>query len=437
LAETLITAAERSVVEDRTSNEHAAVQQILSSKQFAKAPLLSAFLSYVSQRALEQEMVRISEYEIGTNVFQRSASFDPREDNIVRTYARHLRKRLLQYYETDGANDTVRVDIPKGTYVPVFRTWDPPDEAEPPIDQPAPEERSPDPPPRFALRTRHRMLGLAAFLLTAYSIVLFWVGRSTVHPHITAEQQSPLHPLWKQLFRQDQDTFVVPADIGFVILQQANHRTFSLAEYLSWFSSQGPDAHMSMSYLKDQTYTSVLNLNIVSSLQRLPEANSNRFIIRAAKNVRIDDLRDGNAILLGSNYSNPWDEIFSDKLNFHFVNRPDEDRSWIDNQHPDKEEATTYESATNNATHRTYAVLAFVQNLDKNGHVLLLQGLDAAGTQAAADMLFNNDDMQSVIRKAMNPDGTMENFELLIEAKSLDANSHATGSRIVSSRFYN
>lgn len=436
MAGTIITAAEHSVVEDR-DNEHGAVQHILSSKQFAKAPLLSAFLAYVSQRALGNEMVRISEYEIGTNVFQRSASFDPREDNIVRTYARQLRKRLQQYYETDGANDNVRVDIPKGTYVPVFRAWDPPEEAEPPMDQTAPEERSPDPPPRLNLRTRNRMLGLAAFLLAAYSTVLFWVVRSTVHPQITAEQRSPLHPLWKQLFRQDRDTFVVPGDIGFVILQQANHRTFSLAEYLNWFSSQGPDPRMSMSYLKDQTYTSVLNLNIVSNLQRLPESNSNRFIIRAAKNVRIDDLRDSNAILLGSNYSNPWDEIFSDKLNFHFVNRPDEDRFWIVNQHPDKEEANIYESATNNATHRTYAVVAFAQNLDKNGHVLLLQGLDAAGTQAAADMLFNNDDMQSVIRKAMNPDGTMENFELLIEAESLDSNSHATSSRIVSSRFHN
>jgi hypothetical protein len=222
-----------------------------------------------------------------------------------------------------------------------------------------------------------------------------------------------------------------------VILQQANHRIFSLAEYLNWFSSEDADPHLSMAYLKDQTYTSVLNLEIVSRLQRLPETVANRFIIRAARNVRLDDLRDGNAILLGSNYSNPWDEVFSNKLNFHFVNHPNDNRFWVVNEHPIGREANTYESITTNTTHKTYAVIALVPNLDKNGHVLLLQGLDATGTQAAADMLFNNDAIQTAVQEDMNHYGTTGSFELLIEVNSLDANSHATGSKIIASRFHN
>jgi hypothetical protein len=78
-----------------------------------------------------------------------------------------------------------------------------------------------------------------------------------------------------------------------------------------------------------------------------------------------------------------------------------------------------------------------MQNLNKNGHVLLLQGLDAAGTQAAADLLFKSDDMQSAVKTALNHQGTTGSFELLIEVNSLDANSHATDSRIIASRFYN
>jgi hypothetical protein len=383
-------------------------------------------------------MVRISEYEIGMNVFQRSASFNPREDNIVRTYARHLRKRLQEYYETDGQNDKVRVDIPRGTYVPVFQTRDSHEETMAPKDEPASTELI-SPMKFLPLRTAWRrpsMLGVAALLLAAYSAALWWAARSTVHPSTAIEKQSTLHPLWRQLFRPDRDTFIIPGDIGFVIIQQANHRTFSLAEYLNWFSSQSPDAHMSMSYLRDQRYTSVLNMGIVSNLQRLPEAVANHFVIRAAKNVSLDDLRDGNAILLGSNYSNPWNELFSDKLNFHFVNHPNEDRFWIANGHPLEGEANTYEAKTTNTTHRTYAVVAFVQNLDRSGHVLLLQGLDTAGTQAAADMLFNSDEMQSAIQKATDHSESPKSFELLIEAESLDANSHAIGSRIIASRFH-
>src|ERR1700753_1314868 len=178
MAGTLITAAEPSVANAKANEEYAAVQQILGSCHFAKAPLLSSFLTYISQRALEDRMVRTSEYEIGMNVFQRNASFDPREDNIVRTYARHLRKRLQEYYETDGQNDKVRVHIPKGTYVPVFQTSE---ETGAIQDEPASTEL--DSPmklsPRRTAWMRPSILGAAVLLLVAYSAAVWWVARST------------------------------------------------------------------------------------------------------------------------------------------------------------------------------------------------------------------------------------------------------------------
>jgi hypothetical protein len=239
-----------------------------------------------------------------------------------------------------------------------------------------------------------------------------------------------------ELFDHDRDTFIVPGDVGFVILQQANRRVFSLGQYLDWSSVQTSGAPLSMAYLKDETYTSVLNLNIISSLQMLPEAIPDRFVIRAAKNIRFDDLQDGNAILLGSNYSNPWDELFSEHLNFRFVNRPDENRYWIVNQHPLAGETAVYEPTAKANLHRTYAVIAFLPNLKDTGQVLLLQGLDAAGTQAAANMLFSGDELQQILRNAERAPGHLRSFEVLIEATSLDSDSHATGSHIVASRFY-
>jgi hypothetical protein len=446
MAESFVAESDMSSVAARsTSEEHAAVQRVLASRPFAKAPLLSSFLMHASRRTLDDGMVRISEYEIGINVFQRRSDFDPRQDNIVRTYARYLRKRLQDYYETEGEGDPIRIEIPKGTYVPVFRTREMQiAKAEPAIRQPHPEEqaiheelesRRPSGFPGSSGK-RAWLLWPAVLLLAVYSVTLWWLAERTPHPITRAEHTSPSHTLWAQLFRHDQNTFVIPGDIGFVILQQANHRTFSLAEYLNWFSSESPDNHLAMSYLKDQTYTSVLNLEIVSNIQRLPEAIADRFLIRAAKNVRLDDLRDSNAILLGSSYSNPWDEIFSDQLNFHFISRPNDSRFWIVNEHPMGREASVYESTTTNTTHKTYAVVAFVRNLNKNGHILLLEGLDAAGTQAAADTVFN-DDTQRIAGKDMSRYETLGSFELLIEVNSLDSNSHVTSSRIIASRFYN
>jgi hypothetical protein len=213
-----------SVAGSQTNEEYAAVERIVSSRHFARSPLLSSFLTYASRRAREDGMVRISEYEIGLNVFQRSDSFDPREDNIVRTYARHLRKRLQEYYETDGENDVIRVEIPKGTYVPVFRTVEPHAMFAAPVADSLLEKS--DSETSFPRSRPHWwrvwMPWAAAILLAVYSATLFWAGRWSLHSwslhsQMTTEHRSMLHPLWAQLFRSDRDTFVVPGDVGFVI----------------------------------------------------------------------------------------------------------------------------------------------------------------------------------------------------------------------------
>jgi hypothetical protein len=422
-----------SVTAITSDEQRAVVQRIIASKHFAKAPLLSSFLLYTCRRVVDDGLARISEHEIGVNVFQRGADFDPRQDNIVRTYARHLRKRLQDYYVAEGKLEAVRVDIPKGSYVPVFRASElQPTDSDLAICPPNPAQATSLPSPSWPIHARR--LAVALLLLIAYSITLCLLDRRTLHSVTTVEPRSPSHTLWTSLFRPEQDTFVVPGDTGFVILQQANHRTFSLAEYLNWSSAEGSERHLAMAYLKDETYTSVLNLQIISQLQRLPESIAERFLIRAAKNVRLDDLRDGNAILLGSSYSNPWDEIFSDKLNFHFVSHPNDGRFWIINEHPAAEESGIYESTTNSTTHKTYAVVAFLHNLNKNGHVLLLEGLDAAGTQAAADMVLNGSTQNAGVD--LNRYADRGSFELLLEVNSLDPHSHVTSTQIIASRTY-
>jgi hypothetical protein len=417
------------------SEERQAVERVLSSRQFSSAPLLSAFLLYVCQRAVENPSARISEHEIGVKVFHRTVDFDPREDNIVRNYARQLRKRLQEYYAADGAQDALRIEVPKGGYLPAF------------VPRVSPELPPPEPQtsvsivpkaaePRYTKQAKLRLWTRGGVFLFLYSLLLVWAVKWTFRPRPAPEVHSAMHPLWAQLFTHDRDTFIVPGDTGFVVLQQVNHRTFSLPEYLNWFSADGRRNPLPMSYLEDQTYTSVLNLTIVSSLQRLPEATPNRFVIRAVRNLSFDDLRDGNAILLGSNYSNPWDELFADRLTFHFVNHPRDNRYWIVNEHPKPGESAIYESVTKNYLHQTYAVLAFLPNLNKTGHVLLIQGLDGVGTQAAADMLFNGDAFQPLLNQVFSAGKHLTGFELLIEASSLNDDSNATSSRILATRLY-
>jgi serine/threonine-protein kinase len=94
--------------------------KVLQSQVFSGAQTLRRFLEFLVSTALLNKPDRIKEYVVGTEVFGRRASFDPRIDPIVRVQARRLRARLQTYYETEGRHDEIRIDIPKGGYAPSF-----------------------------------------------------------------------------------------------------------------------------------------------------------------------------------------------------------------------------------------------------------------------------------------------------------------------------
>src|SRR5579862_6575480 len=98
-------------------NQH--LDQALSSPLFRKAERQSRFLRFVVDAALQSPDASIKEFEIAVAVYDRRADYDPRTDPIVRVEAARLRARLREYYEGTPAS-RVRIDIPKGQYVPQF-----------------------------------------------------------------------------------------------------------------------------------------------------------------------------------------------------------------------------------------------------------------------------------------------------------------------------
>lgn len=98
----------------------AALLRILSSPDFANATRSRRFLDFVVGKTLAGEGETIKEYLIGAEAFGRPADYDPRNDPIVRVEAGRLRSRLADYYKSVGTQDPIQIDLPKGSYVPVF-----------------------------------------------------------------------------------------------------------------------------------------------------------------------------------------------------------------------------------------------------------------------------------------------------------------------------
>jgi hypothetical protein len=98
----------------------ALVQRILASKEFQRANRLRGFLLYVVDRKFADAPHDVSESIIGHRVFGRPPTYNTGEDSIVRTEARILRQRLARYFAAEGVAEPIVLEIPKGSYFPVF-----------------------------------------------------------------------------------------------------------------------------------------------------------------------------------------------------------------------------------------------------------------------------------------------------------------------------
>lgn len=95
-------------------------RRVAASKGFSKSKFLISFILYICEKHLLDQTDEITEQLIGEHVFRRPQGYNPGEDNIVRNYARLLRQRLEEYFNGEGIDETIRIAVPRGGYVPLF-----------------------------------------------------------------------------------------------------------------------------------------------------------------------------------------------------------------------------------------------------------------------------------------------------------------------------
>ena len=103
-----------------TDAKRAELSAVLQSQLFLRSPSLAHLLSYLCEKAITGESDQVKEYSIAVDVFARPQSFDQDNDSIVRVQANRLRKRLAEYYSTEGSAHRIQITIPVGQYVPIF-----------------------------------------------------------------------------------------------------------------------------------------------------------------------------------------------------------------------------------------------------------------------------------------------------------------------------
>jgi hypothetical protein len=415
--------------------------RVAESSRLRKSELLPKFLLYVCEQYLSGREAEISEQRIGIQVFNRPENYNPGEDNIVRSYARLLRKRLDAYFESEGAGEPIRIFIPRGGYIPCFEPRA--GQQHKPVSQNKTENESVDearavvavmPSPQLvelpAAPRSMRRIWRSAWLLVALGLfagILLtsagWMGWNALQAQRAG---SPARTLWARIFSHDRNALIVVTDSGLGILENLTRSSATIEDYANGSYLSGIEAPTGMDSpnfndLLRQRYTSVVSLNVASALMRLPEFVPDRAQIRFAREVSLEDLKSSNVVLIGAKHTNPWVALFEDKLNFRLEFAPNVDESYIVNLHPIRNEQKVYRNSADSSTKRTYGAIAFVPSLDGAGHALIVEGLNMAATEAAADVLFKPSIIRPILDQATSRTGELRPFELLVETTSVAA----------------
>ena len=425
----------------RREDCRAAVARVLGSAAFQKAARLSSLLEHICRQELEGRGSEISEVALGVALFGRAEQYNTSDDNIVRSTVRLLRQRLDTFYTVEGADETIQIEIPRGSYVPVFRERP----AALKVTEPAGflaehyaeafraassalKESAPK-----QIKPWHAFA--AGILVAVLVATLFYL---CVSPRVL--NRSRTARFWSMIFSQKQPTLLVPADTTLMLYERAAHKTVSLEDYISGNMDNGiesvsPEARALLDGLKNHRYTAVTSVSIAAELGRISGASPSKLQVKFCRDLRLEDLKQPTVvILIGAEQNNPWLHLFRDRLTFHLDWDSNENRFHINNSHPVSGEPAEWNWAKKDNDHRGFGQIAFLRNLNGNGYVLIIAGTSMDGTQAALEFLLDQRRTESLLKQAEQKGRPFGGFEVLLQAKVLDHGS--IGTTVLGERFF-
>lgn len=404
-----------------------AVQKVAASSQFARAPRLRAFLLYVAGHELSGHAEEITEQKIGHRVYNRNELYSPVDDNIVRVSAHQLRLKLREFYETEGNEEPWLIEIPKGKYIPHFRSREPVEAHKSASGWPAGSKRA----------------GLRIWIVAATVLILAAIAGWWSIAHVASPRPaSPPVNLFTSVFHDSSGPVqIVTSDEALVLMESMVGHRFTLEEYSNESYRKLPPAFESNPEAEHIWHVlagrQIVNVGDTGVSTRIRESLLQRGVrpaveTRSAQNMRPRDFLSGNFILLGESSSNPWVEMFGEsRFNFQFspdilhFPRP------IENLHPRPGEQKFY--VADLAHNLSYARVVYIPNVTQTGHALLIAGTSMEGTEAAAEFCLQPESVSVILHGlGLSASSKVPPFEVLLLTSSKAG--AGIGARLVAAR---
>jgi hypothetical protein len=232
---------------------------------------------------------------------------------------------------------------------------------------------------------------------------------------------------WGMLFGSQLSTKLITSDPNIVEIQTLTGQIVTLSDYANRRYVPNPEKVAPQLKLFTEMLladeAAAVDIGVaVAVTEWMDRAQAGRLAIQSARTLRFPDLlKDGNFILLGSPRSNPWALYYSDHLDFRFFFDPATGQEIVENLHPRSGESTRYvPTALGFATGQSYAVASYLRNPDHLGHVLLIAGANAEGTEAVANLMTDSSAVSEVMsRCGLLHQTPIPNFQLLLQLNTM------------------
>jgi hypothetical protein len=232
---------------------------------------------------------------------------------------------------------------------------------------------------------------------------------------------------WSVIFNSPRAIHLISSDPDIAEIQQYVGGEISTSDYANHRlvpnpNNMTPEVQHFWDIIMRDDKAAFVDAKIVAKITELAQAHAKTIDLRAARNLQLSDLQtDDDFILLGSPRSDPWSALFSDQLDFRFAFDKSSRQEVIRNLNPKPHEAAQYvPTALGGATGQSYAIIAFVQNPDQNGQILLLAGANAEGTKAAGRLITDMPRLSTALHECgISQNDTPIHFELLLKLNTM------------------
>jgi hypothetical protein len=360
----------------------AQVRRILQSKAFRTSEVHRNLLNYLSEKSLSGEAGSLKEYTVGLEVFQKPESYDPRQESVVRMHMARLRQKLAEYYRTEGVDDPIIVDLPKGAFKVTF--------------EPRAVAAEPEPAPQLEVsgtalaRTSRRTIFLLTALAVAAIACAFYFGvrleqveRSAIASVTPAVWTPELRELWAPLISADRPLVVVLAT------QQTGNLTGL---------STANGAFLLGQFLADR---------------------KQNVYVTGSDEISMPDIMMGNLVLLGPARSSRQLQALPAKEELVVEARG------IRNLHPAAGEPDFFPNppprSAQSTVDESYALISRSPGVNGKGDVLSLSGNHPSSVTAGVEALTDPTLARTIVMRTRKPGGTLPRYyQILLKVRSMD-----------------